>query len=87
MVQFGRQAELDGFFPARQQGYGNRSVPPQRFDDVIDQRLRRRCACGNANGHGIVEPRGIHLATVGNEIAGDTELGADLAKPVGIGAV
>jgi hypothetical protein len=52
---------------------------PQRVDDVLHQHLWRGSASGNTDGLRILNPRRRELAAVGDEIARNAGLGADLA--------
>src|SRR5262249_61886509 len=57
----------------------------QRVDDVFDQDLRRGRAGGDSDRFRVLDPFRRKLAAVGNEIARNAGLGADLAQPLGIG--
>ena len=67
------------------------STGPSRrsaVDDVVDQHLRRRSAGGDARPSRAPSSHvGIELAAVGDQIARDAFLAADLAQAVGVGAV
>ena len=59
----------------------------QRIDDVEHKVFRRGCARGQANRLLARDPGRVELAAVGDEIARDALLDADLAQPVGVGTV
>jgi len=59
----------------------------QRVDDVLDQDLRRGRAGGDPDRFRVLDPFRRKLAAVGNEIARNAGLGADLAQPIGIGTI
>src|ERR1700758_2164716 len=67
--QFRRQAEFDGLLPAGQFADLDRTEPAQGVDHVFHQDLRRRGACGDADDLGVVEPLGLDLAAVGDQVA------------------
>ena len=65
----------------------DRTEPSQRLDHVVDQHFGSRSAGGDADRLGTLQPFRIKLAAVGDQIARNADLGADLAQPVGIGTV
>src|SRR6185295_19454103 len=82
-----RQFELDRFLDA---GHGrdlDRSMAAKSLDHVVDQYIRRRGTSGEPDAIHTSEPFRLHLAAVGNEIARDAALLADLAQTIGVRAV
>ena len=59
----------------------------QRVYDVLDQHLGRGGAGSDTDGLGVLDPFRHELAAVGDEIARNAGLRADLAQAIGIGTV
>src|SRR5204862_766575 len=83
----GRQTKFDPFLPAGQHRNIDRTEPPQSRDHVVDEYFRRRSTCRDANGLHALEPFGIQLAAVGDEIARYALLAPDLTQAIRIGTV
>ena len=85
--QFGRQPELDVLLPAGQCRDFDRTQPPQRLNDILDQHVRRRGARRNADRARVLDPVRVKLAAIRNQIARNPRFGPDFAQAIGIRAV
>ena len=87
VAEFRGQAELDVLTDTVHLLDLDLAEPAQGLDDVQDQFLGRRGAGGQADGLHARQPRRIELGAVGDQVAGQALLDADLAQAVGVGAV
>ena len=59
----------------------------QRLNDVLNQHLRRRGTGSDADRTRVAHPIGVKFAAIGDQIARNARLGADLAQPIGVRAI
>src|SRR5215475_1927855 len=85
--EFRGQPEFDVLLPTGQHRHLDWSDPPQGLDDVVHQHFGRRRARSDTDSTGVSQPVRIQFAPIGDQIAWDAGLGADLTQPVGVGTV
>ena len=85
--QFGGKAEFDLLLDSGKRRDLDRAELAQCLDHVIDQFFGRRGAGSDSDHRSPLDPCSIELAAVREQVARHAGFDADLAQPIGIGAV